>query len=629
MARRPTNLLRIWIPWLATGAAVGAWIAIATIRMNGSIVGARDALVFQAWTTGFYALAFTAAGALAALVERAASGRRLSSSDHVAIALTTMLGHVVGSLAATESASWVTEVHLRAVGAGLGGALVALVATTWIRTRRGVERTRARLLVAVLLGLAAAPLVALTVAPRRGPAATAPANIEDALPSPVVDRGGGSGRQVVLIGMDGADWAHLRPLALAGRLPNWKRLMDEGLVAPLESQVPTWSPILWTTIATGRTGRDHGILDFTTLELPGLRRGPQRMRVVARLAQRPLDEGPPVPPYVGLAPLVDRLVRNEVLREEPMRATARRVPALWNLLSDRGLTVGILRWWATWPPEEVNGFLVCDERPRKNALDSRRGSTSPTAAGAAGVVTYPPELLGELAALEGPFWEADGDPDPRTTLFDGLDDERFAALPADLVERAWNGWRDDRFGIAAARDLLARRRPDFLAVYTCSIDILGHLLEEWRRTDAAYGLVLERAYEESDRLLGELLAERTPETTYVIVSDHGWSYVSERYGHYHGPAGLFLLAGAGVAADAELERPPSVLDVTPTILALFGLPASDEMPGRVLAEALAHPVPARIPSYGAHRPRWSIEAGAPPSGSDEELQRLRELGYVE
>jgi len=619
MDRPPSSALRTLATWCATGAACGAWVALATIRMNGSILGVRDALVFQAWVALVYALAFGLVGILAALVVRLTGTRPVTASDHVAIALTTMLGWVVGSYAATRTGAWVTETHLRSIAAGAGGAFVALLASALTRAR-GLfgDRPRVRLLPVVLLGLVAAPIVAATWAPR--PAAPAPAPV-DVAPEPSTPR-----RQVVLIGMDGADWEHLRPLALAGRLPHWRRLMEEGLVAPLASRVPTWSPILWTTIATGRRAADHGILDFTSLDVPGLEHGPQRLRVGFRLAQNPLPSGPPVPEHVGLAPLVDQLVERGILHETPMRATNRRVPALWNLLSRAGRSVAVLRWWATWPPEVVDGWLAADDQPRKTALARRKGD------GGAGGVTHPPGWLDELAALEGPFWEAEGDPDPRAVLFRDLSDERYARLPDDLVERAWNGWRDDRFGIAAARELLAEQDVDFLAVYTCSIDILGHLLEPQLRDDPAYAVVLERAYEESDVLLGELLAERRPETTYVIVSDHGWTYSSERYGHYDGPSGLLLLAGDGVDVDAILDHEPSVDDVTPTILALFGLPATDEMPGRVVREALSDEVtvPARIPTYGPHRPRWSIDRDATArDGGAEELERLRALGYVE
>ena len=47
---------------------------------------------------------------------------------------------------------------------------------------------------------------------------------------------------VVLIGIDGADWARIDPLLKAGRLPAIEGLLSNGLRAPLASETPTWSP---------------------------------------------------------------------------------------------------------------------------------------------------------------------------------------------------------------------------------------------------------------------------------------------------------------------------------------------------------------------------------------------------
>ncbi len=43
-----------------------------------------------------------------------------------------------------------------------------------------------------------------------------------------------------------------------------------------------------------------------------------------------------------------------------MSANLRRVKAFWNILSEKGITVGIVGWWPSWPAEEVNGFMITD-----------------------------------------------------------------------------------------------------------------------------------------------------------------------------------------------------------------------------------------------------------------------------
>src|SRR5258706_16021431 len=83
---------------------------------------------------------------------------------------------------------------------------------------------------------------------------------------------GGGGRtspRVLLIGIDGADLQIIDRLIAEGKLPTFQRLEREGAFGPLRSQEPLLSPIVWTTIATGRKPEDHGILDFVEIWADG------------------------------------------------------------------------------------------------------------------------------------------------------------------------------------------------------------------------------------------------------------------------------------------------------------------------------------------------------------------------
>lgn len=86
-------------------------------------------------------------------------------------------------------------------------------------------------------------------------------------------------RLVVLIGLDGASLDFVNELRAEGRLPNFDRLIATGTSGPMQS----WpsrrvmressrrylaSPILWTSIATGKIPEKHGIRDFV-LPIPG------------------------------------------------------------------------------------------------------------------------------------------------------------------------------------------------------------------------------------------------------------------------------------------------------------------------------------------------------------------------
>ena len=65
--------------------------------------------------------------------------------------------------------------------------------------------------------------------------------------------------RLLLIGMDGLEWRVMLPLLKAGKLPAFERLMRSGVYGKLETLVPTISPIIWTSIVTGKTPAKHGI----------------------------------------------------------------------------------------------------------------------------------------------------------------------------------------------------------------------------------------------------------------------------------------------------------------------------------------------------------------------------------
>jgi len=71
-----------------------------------------------------------------------------------------------------------------------------------------------------------------------------------------------TGARVVLIGLDAATWDVMRPLMQAGELPNIRSLVDRGWSGVLRSMEPTLSPMVWTTIASGRLPAHHGIFGF-------------------------------------------------------------------------------------------------------------------------------------------------------------------------------------------------------------------------------------------------------------------------------------------------------------------------------------------------------------------------------
>ena len=69
----------------------------------------------------------------------------------------------------------------------------------------------------------------------------------------------------MVLGIDGADPATIDLLMSEGKLPNFARLRREGAYGPLKSAEPLLSPVIWTTIATGKTPDQHQIGHFVAV----------------------------------------------------------------------------------------------------------------------------------------------------------------------------------------------------------------------------------------------------------------------------------------------------------------------------------------------------------------------------
>ena len=71
--------------------------------------------------------------------------------------------------------------------------------------------------------------------------------------------------KVLLIGWDAADWNVINPLMDSGEMPNMESLVNTGVMGNLSTLYPELSPMLWTSIATGKRAFKHGIYGFIQL----------------------------------------------------------------------------------------------------------------------------------------------------------------------------------------------------------------------------------------------------------------------------------------------------------------------------------------------------------------------------
>jgi tetratricopeptide (TPR) repeat protein len=413
---------------------------------------------------------------------------------------------------------------------------------------------------------------------------------------------------LLLIGLDGADWEVVRPMIRDGRLPNLGRLIREGTSGTLLSEPPLLSPILWTTIATGRPPGEHGITSFVVRK-----RGPQ---------------GEPL----------------------PVQGTERRCPAIWNLLSGGSLRVCVVGWWATYPAEAVRGAMVSD------AVGFHHFSMTGDGIGTALGKVHPPRLWSLVREEMG---KASARADPEARRLTELSEEEWGegepSVPGspipDRVRQLRQMVATTRGFGAITRSLLGEVDPDFAAVYFSVTDWGGHLFarfalppmarvsEEGRRE---FGATFEKTYELADDEIGRLLGE-WKNGRVLIVSDHGFLTGERRPDEgdevdlggadsWHRPEGTIVLHGPGIERGKEIVG-GRIYDVAPTALYLLGQAVPEEMPGKVLLDAVdpgvldENPV-RRVPAGECSAPGRSGSVDLDDATAAEMVRNLRSLGYV-
>ncbi|MDB4333634.1 alkaline phosphatase family protein, partial [Akkermansiaceae bacterium] len=73
-------------------------------------------------------------------------------------------------------------------------------------------------------------------------------------------------KKVLLIGWDSADWKIIHKLLAEGGMDGIRSLMNGGNHGNLATLEPQLSPMLWTSIATGKMAYHHGVEGFTEVD---------------------------------------------------------------------------------------------------------------------------------------------------------------------------------------------------------------------------------------------------------------------------------------------------------------------------------------------------------------------------
>jgi len=434
----------------------------------------------------------------------------------------------------------------------------------------------------------------------------------------------------MIVAWDGASWDLVLPLLLDGRLPALGRLIREGVHGNLYGFVPSRSPALWTTVATGVSPDRHGIRGFDKRNHLLLRR-------------------------------LERIVRLGDIDRELYTNADRRVRALWNLTTENGRSSLVVGWHNSFPAESIDGMFVSNylEQTHMARLLRVNRTLPPELAGA---LVHPPGALDEVLELERRTREslahevsrfADYSPEElRVFLDEAHDPQNDEARLRYLLGQAYVA---DTLNAEIALTFYPRLAPDLLMLHFQAVDIASHGYLVFHRPEMIAGLslppsdVLERLsaeqptyertlgtfYEYLDEYLGRLLELRDERTAVLVLSDHGFeSRLDDTAGGTHdaGPPGIFVLHGPGIRRAVRVEG-ATLYDILPTVLAGMRLPLSRELDGQPLlqvfcAASLDDLSPTFVDSY-EDQPRYQPRIEPPAEMERVVEERLRSLGYIQ
>lgn len=240
--------------------------------------------------------------------------------------------------------------------------------------------------------------------------------------------------KIIVIGLDGASFELLDPWLSAGELPHLQHLIKHGAKGTLESCLPPTSSPNWKCYSTGKNPGKLGIFWWENIDFPNRRI------------------------YIPTA-----------------RVNAKEI---WDYISESGRKAGIINMPLTYPPRQVNGFVIAG------------GPDAPERG-----FTYPVELEARLRREFGYMVHP-------TVRSDWWQSEKAIEEGLALIEK--------RFSVARA--LAQEYKLDFLHLTIFYINSLHHDLWNDER-------VL-RAWQVIDRNIGAFLQE-FKESNFLIMSDHG------------------------------------------------------------------------------------------------------------
>ncbi|WP_081990222.1 alkaline phosphatase family protein [Psychroserpens sp. Hel_I_66] len=405
--------------------------------------------------------------------------------------------------------------------------------------------------------------------------------------------------KVLLIGWDAADWKIIGPLLAKGEMPALKKLIDKGVYGNMSTMNPPYSPMLWSTVATGKTPDKHGVLGFLELmpDLKGIR---------------------------------------------PVTVLSRKSRALWNIFHNQGLKSNLIGWWPSFPAEPINGIVVSDTFQKANK-DIRKPNPIPKGS------VHPESYLDDIHDLRmfpHEVTEAHILPFiPKAGQINTEESKSLITFSKILAENVSVH--------SVATHAMQNSDWDFMAVYYDAIDHFCHAFMKFYPPklkaipDDIFDIfkdVISGAYRFQDMMLERMMALAGDDTTIIVMSDHGYESGNKRILEMpkyqaapaleHRQFGIFVAAGPNIKKNEKVFG-LGLIDVAPTILQMFNLPIGKDMDGKVALDIFEN---SKAPTYIDSWENVEGDFGEHFNSKDQEdsvlndqetLEQLIELGYID
>ncbi len=423
--------------------------------------------------------------------------------------------------------------------------------------------------------------------------------------------------RLFLIGIDGATWDLIQPSIDRGLLPSFATIQKNSAWGELKTIVPTISPIIWSSMATGIRLVEKG---FKTWEMDG-----------------------------QLTPALWR----------------KKAVPFWEILDRVGVRNGIINWWSTYPATMLQrGWMITDRFRLGVRYVEELGVIYPSEQ----VVAF--RRMYKHIPLQRVFGELNRYGFPTMTLVKEkypqyINDEKVTKRVRQLVLYM----RQDLVVHEAAKYTLKYWQPDFLAVLYRMVDVYSHfnvaftkhpdiykkarkeltpdiLRSSWNTPDiqkkiaeinAAFSDDILPALKFMDDILRDYLENLDEHDYLLLVSDHGFRWRGYGYGHSETvdgiplPHGFFAIMGPNVQK-GKIQKSMSIYSIAPLILWFYDAPLSEQFVEKVPLFLFKQSIRTKHVTYvkGYRRIHTDLTPQTREAPGEEELrEELKSLGYIQ